>query len=183
MDKPGAEAELKIGLFGIGLDAYWPQFRGLQDRLKGSAQQVGHRLERAGAQVVNLGLIDTPEKAVVAGHDFSRADVDLIFLFGRLEPISILSGIPAPDSDVSALGLTGVFQNLPSYARMYPGIGFQGINALGWKMHFPRILVSLAVLATKRVQGKPIRSINCFLFITHSTTPPPPRTPTLEFSF
>ena len=70
MDKPGAEAELKIGLFGIGLDAYWPQFRGLQDRLKGSAQQVDHRLERARAQVVNLGLIDTPEKGRGGGARF-----------------------------------------------------------------------------------------------------------------
>ena len=25
---------LKIGLFGIGLDAYWPQFAGLKDRLE-----------------------------------------------------------------------------------------------------------------------------------------------------
>jgi L-arabinose isomerase len=30
--------------------------------------------------VVNLGLIDTPEKALAAGHEFRRADVDLIFL-------------------------------------------------------------------------------------------------------
>ena len=51
------------------------------------------------------------------------------FRFGRLEPSSIQGGIPAPTSDVSALGLTGVFQNLPNYARLYPGIGFQGINA------------------------------------------------------
>ena len=29
---------------------------------------------------MNLGLIDTPEKALAAGHDFRRADVDLIFL-------------------------------------------------------------------------------------------------------
>ncbi len=80
MDKPRADAEPKIGLFGIGLDAYWPQFPGLEDRLKGYGQQVAQKLERAGAQVVNLGLIDTPEKAVVAGHEFRRADVDLIFL-------------------------------------------------------------------------------------------------------
>jgi L-arabinose isomerase len=33
-----------------------------------------------GAQVVNLGLIDTPEKALAAGHEFRRSDVDLIFL-------------------------------------------------------------------------------------------------------
>jgi L-arabinose isomerase len=80
MDKPRADAEPRIGLFGIGLDAYWPQFPGLEDRLKGYGQQVAKKLERAGAQVVNLGLIDTPEKALAAGHDFRRADVDLIFL-------------------------------------------------------------------------------------------------------
>ena len=48
--------------------------------LKGYGQQVAQQLERAGAQVVNLGLIDTPEKALAAGHEFRRADVDLIFL-------------------------------------------------------------------------------------------------------
>jgi L-arabinose isomerase len=80
MDKPRPYAEPKIGLFGIALDAYWPQFPGLEDRLKGYSQQVAQRLERAGAQVVNLGLIDTPERALAAGHDFRRADVDLIFL-------------------------------------------------------------------------------------------------------
>jgi L-arabinose isomerase len=80
MDKPRAYAEPKIGLFGIGLDAYWPQFPGLEERLKGYTRQVARKLEGAGAQVVNLGLIDTPEKALAAGHEFRRADVDLIFL-------------------------------------------------------------------------------------------------------
>ena len=80
MDEPKSQAELKIGLFGIGLDAYWPQFPGLEDRLKGYGQQVARKLAKAGAEVVNLGLIDTPEKAVVAGHQFRQADVDLIFL-------------------------------------------------------------------------------------------------------
>jgi len=80
MDVPKAKAGLKIGLFGIGLDAYWPQFPGLEDRLKGYGARVAQQLERGGAQVVNLGLIDTPEKALAAGHEFRRADVDLIFL-------------------------------------------------------------------------------------------------------
>ena len=80
MDEPRSQAELKIGLFGIGLDAYWPQFPGLEDRLKGYGQQVARKLGKAGAKVVNLGLIDTPEKAVAAGHQFRQADVDLIFL-------------------------------------------------------------------------------------------------------
>src|SRR3984893_16921742 len=80
MDKPRSYPELKIGLFGIGLEAYWPQFPGLEDRLKGYARQLAQQLEKAGVQVVNLGLIDTPEKALAAGHEFRRADVDLIFL-------------------------------------------------------------------------------------------------------
>jgi L-arabinose isomerase len=71
---------LKVGLFGIGLEAYWPQFQGLEERLKGYTLRVAERLGRPGVEVVNLGLIDTPAKALVAGHQFRQADVDLIFL-------------------------------------------------------------------------------------------------------
>ena len=71
---------VKIGLFGIGLDAYWPQFDGLELRLRGYLDQSAQRLAIGDVEVVNLGLIDTPEKALQAGHDFRRADVDLIFL-------------------------------------------------------------------------------------------------------
>lgn len=72
---------LKVGLFGIGLDAYWPQFKGLKRRLEGYVGVVHDRLQRPGVEVVNLGLIDTPEKARTAGHAFRSADVDLIFLY------------------------------------------------------------------------------------------------------
>lgn len=71
---------LRVGLFGIGLDAYWPQFSGLKERLEGYLARVGARLARPGVEVVNLGLIDTPPKAMEAGHRFRREDVDLIFL-------------------------------------------------------------------------------------------------------
>ena len=33
-------AGVKIGLFGIGLDTYWPQFDGLKDRLEGYLNEV-----------------------------------------------------------------------------------------------------------------------------------------------
>lgn len=71
---------LRIGLFGIGLDAYWPQFAGLKDRLEGYLRRVADKLQIRDVEVVNLGLIDTPEKALDAGHRFRQADVDLIFL-------------------------------------------------------------------------------------------------------
>lgn len=70
----------KIGLFGIGLDAYWPQFEGLKQRLEGYLREVETKLVRRGIEIINLGLIDTPEKALEAGHKFRQADVDLIFL-------------------------------------------------------------------------------------------------------
>jgi L-arabinose isomerase len=72
---------LRVGLFAIGLDAYWKQFEGLQQRLTGYAEQVAQRLGRPGVEIVNLGLIDSPEKAAEAGHAFRRADVDLLFLY------------------------------------------------------------------------------------------------------
>ncbi len=70
-----------IGLFGIGLDSYWPQFEGLELRLTGYLQDVARQLERPGVRIVNLGLVDCPEKAEAAGHQFRKEDVDLIFLY------------------------------------------------------------------------------------------------------
>jgi L-arabinose isomerase len=76
-----AEEQLNIGLFSIGLDAYWPQFPGLKERLAAYTEQVARKLKTSQVRVTNLGLIDTPEKSVAAGHEFRRADVDLIFLY------------------------------------------------------------------------------------------------------
>ncbi len=70
----------KVGLFSIGLDAYWGQFAGLRDRLLGYNATIAGQLNRFGAEVVNLGMIDTPEKASATGHAFRQADVDLMFL-------------------------------------------------------------------------------------------------------
>jgi L-arabinose isomerase len=52
---------LRVGLFGIGLDTYWPQFKGLKPRLAGYLRRVQKKLERPGVEVVNLGLIDNPK--------------------------------------------------------------------------------------------------------------------------
>lgn len=70
----------RIGLFGIGLATYWPQFKGLKPRLERYLAAVHEQLRRPDVEVVNLGLIDTPEKAFAAAHRFRQADVDLIFL-------------------------------------------------------------------------------------------------------
>jgi L-arabinose isomerase len=71
----------RIGLFGVGLDAYWPQFPGLKARLESYLAQVHKKLARSGIEIVDLGLIDSVPKAFEAGHRFRREDVDLIFLY------------------------------------------------------------------------------------------------------
>jgi L-arabinose isomerase len=73
--------QLKVGLFSIGLDIYWPQFPGLRDTLAGFSTQVAQKLKSSGARVIDLGMIDTAEKSLTAGHEFRQADVDLIFLY------------------------------------------------------------------------------------------------------
>ncbi|HEV2320204.1 MAG TPA: arabinose isomerase, partial [Verrucomicrobiae bacterium] len=72
---------LQIGLFGIGLAEYWPQFKGLKRRLEGYLDVVHKKLERPGVKVVNLGLVDSVSRAFEASHKFRASDVDLIFLY------------------------------------------------------------------------------------------------------
>jgi len=71
---------VRIGLFSIGLDAYWPQFPGLKETLLTCNQQIAGRMARNGVEIVNLELVDSPEKALSAGHRFREMDVDIIFL-------------------------------------------------------------------------------------------------------
>ncbi len=75
-----SDSRLRIGLFGIGLEAYWDQFAGLKTRLEGYLASVAGKLQRPGVEVVNVGLVDTPERAFDAGRALRRADVDVIFL-------------------------------------------------------------------------------------------------------
>lgn len=75
------EHNLKIGLFGIGLEAYWEQFEGLKTKLEGYLSVVEQQLNTLHPAIVNLGLIDTPEKAFDAGRIFRQQEVDLIFLY------------------------------------------------------------------------------------------------------
>ena len=64
--------QLKVGLFGIGLEAYWEQFPGLRDRLVGFTEKVAGKLESSRVKVVNLGLVDTPEKSLLLGTTFVK---------------------------------------------------------------------------------------------------------------
>ena len=71
----------KIGLFAIGLNAYWDQFEGLYDRLRGYQQQIKDKIEQLGGNVVDAGLIDTPREARKAGELLHSENVELVFLY------------------------------------------------------------------------------------------------------
>ena len=73
--------ELRVGLFGIGLEAYWSQFAGLEERLRGYVRLVEQRLAGAGRTIVNFGLVDSPERAFAVGHEARREDVDLLVIY------------------------------------------------------------------------------------------------------
>jgi L-arabinose isomerase len=72
---------LRVGLCGIGLEAYWSQFAGLEERLKGYVAEMAVRLRRPGVEVVDLGLIDSPSCSCEAGRQFRREDIDVLFLY------------------------------------------------------------------------------------------------------
>jgi L-arabinose isomerase len=117
-----SDTQLKVGLFGIGLDAYWPQFPGLKEWLIGFTEQVARKIQSARVDVVNLGLVDTADKSFAAGHEFRRADVDLIFLYVTTYALSstVLPAVRRAKVPVIILNLS------PS-----PAIDYERFNSLG----------------------------------------------------
>ncbi len=76
-----APAACRVGVFGIGLAAYWPQFPGLRERLTGYQRTVEGRIGAGGSTVVSAGLVDTPQAAAAAGQRFAEAGLDLLVCY------------------------------------------------------------------------------------------------------
>jgi L-arabinose isomerase len=72
---------MKAGLFGIGLETYWPQFSGLLDRLMGYQQQIKNGMEQTGVEIIDAGMVDNPEKAVSAAEYLRKENIDIAFIF------------------------------------------------------------------------------------------------------
>ncbi len=71
----------RIGVFGIGLAAYWDQFPGLKERLVGYQKRVEERIAGTGATVESAGLVDDAPSARAAGESFARQDLDLLICY------------------------------------------------------------------------------------------------------
>jgi L-arabinose isomerase len=79
---------LRVGLCGIGLEAYWNQFISLKPRLEGYVQEVADRLTRPSVSLINIGLVDTPARALQAGHQCRRSDIDVLFIYATTYAVS-----------------------------------------------------------------------------------------------
>ncbi len=118
----GSKAELRLGLFGIGLDTYWEQFEGLKDRLTGYQNEIAAKLNADGVSVVNAGLVDTHEKAHATAKLFRQSEVDMVFL--NLATYALSSTVLPV---VQHLGVPVVVLNL----QPVPQLDYEAFNALG----------------------------------------------------
>jgi L-arabinose isomerase len=114
--------KINVGLFGIGLNTYWPQFDGLLDKLRSYQDTIRHKIEAYDIEVVDAGMIDDPLKSKAALDLFRRQDVDIVFLYvstyalsstvlpiaqGLRVPLIVLNIQPAASIDYAALNALG----------------------------------------------------------------------------
>jgi L-arabinose isomerase len=97
----------RVGIFGIGLAAYWPQFEGLRERIEVYQRRVEQRVSELGGEVVSAGLVDTAEGAREAGDHFARSQVDLLLCHAVTYATSsqVLPAVQAAKVPVVLLGL------------------------------------------------------------------------------
>lgn len=112
----------KIGLVGLGLNTYWPQFKGLRERLTGYQETISRHLSECGAEVVDVGMVDSPEKSLEAAGALKKEDVGLLFIFISTYALSS-TVLPV----VQRLGVPVVILNL----QPIPAIDYDYINGLG----------------------------------------------------
>src|SRR3954464_283906 len=74
--RPGLPA--RVGVFGIGLATYWPQFAGLRERIEGHQARAERRVRVLGGEVVSAGLVDSEVGARAAGDLFASMQVALV---------------------------------------------------------------------------------------------------------
>jgi L-arabinose isomerase len=92
---------LRVGLIGLGLEAYWEQFEGLQERLRQYVADVAIMMEGPERLILNLGLVDSPSAALDAGHQCRIQDIDLLIVYATtyslsstVLPIITRAGVP-----------------------------------------------------------------------------------------
>ena len=64
VNKNNSMEKVKVGLFGVGLNAYWGQFEGLLNRLVGYQERIKTRMQSyENIEVIDAGMVDDIDKA------------------------------------------------------------------------------------------------------------------------
>ncbi len=69
----------KIGIYTMGLKAYWAQFAGLHERMMEYGNFIAEKIEKMDVEVFFYGLVDCEEEGRKCGEYFNGKGVDLIF--------------------------------------------------------------------------------------------------------
>lgn len=72
---------LRVGIVGLGLDAYWAQFAGLRDWLEGYVDEAAENIRTPLRTIVNLGLLDSMEKSIGVAHRCREEDIDILLVY------------------------------------------------------------------------------------------------------
>ena len=128
------ERKARVGLFGIGLETYWPQFKGLRDRLEGYQKEIAARLREMGVDVIDVGIIDDADEARIKGDFFANSGVDAIFLYISTYALSqtvlpVVQRVPVPI----------IILNLQPVAKIdyehFNSLGDRGVMTGEWLAH------------------------------------------------
>ncbi len=79
--KTSISEKAKVGVMICGHKEYWPQFKGLKERLMNQAMKFVDRVKETGVEVVDAVFVDTVEDSYQAGLEFRRNDIDLLFVW------------------------------------------------------------------------------------------------------
>jgi L-arabinose isomerase len=72
--------EARVGLFGVGHYAYWPQFPGLKESLLQKQETVANILRgQTGVVVSDFGMVDCAEEAYALVPRLEAANLDMVF--------------------------------------------------------------------------------------------------------
>ncbi|MBB6730894.1 L-fucose/L-arabinose isomerase family protein [Cohnella zeiphila] len=148
--KPSRKA--RIGLYSVGLAAYWEQFPGLRERLQAYGRFIEDKLA-AWADVFNYGLVDTEQEGRRAGEWLNRQDVDLVFCHAATYSTSS-TVLPVHQIHKSPV----VFLNLQPTAR----INYEKTTTGEWLAHCGACPVPEFANAFNRA-GIPFRVVNGLL--------------------
>lgn len=75
------KTDFNVGLIGVGLNTYWAQFEGLHERLLGYQQTIRERMEAYSVNVIDGGLLDSPQNVRHAADEMTNKNIEILFVY------------------------------------------------------------------------------------------------------